>query len=99
MILTAFVDNIPYVAAMLPVVQGIAMKLGIDPVVLYFGLLSGATLGGNITPFGASANVTAIGILRKEGYSVKSGTFMKYGVPFTLAAVITGYILLWLIWR
>ncbi len=45
-----------------------------------------------------SANITAIGILRKEGYEVKSGTFMKYGIPFTLAAVITGYLLLWLIW-
>ena len=41
---------------------------------------------------------SGIGILRKEGYEVKSTTFMKYGVPFTLAAVITGYVMLWLIW-
>ena len=54
--------GIPYVAAMLPVVQGISIQLGINPAVLYFGLLSGATLGGNITPFGASANVAGIGI-------------------------------------
>ena len=39
-----------------------------------------------------------IGILRKEGYEVKTTTFMKYGVPFTMAAVITGYLLLWVIW-
>ena len=47
---SAFIDNIPYVATMLPVVQGIAAAMGVDPTVLYFGLLSGATLGGNMTP-------------------------------------------------
>ena len=97
-ILSAFIDNIPYVAAMLPVVQGIAQQLGIDPVVLYFGLLSGATLGGNITPFGASANVTGIGILRKEGYEVKNADFFRIGVPFTLTAVIIGYVFIWFVW-
>lgn len=97
-ILSAFIDNIPYVAVMLPVVQGIAVKLGIDPIVLYFGLLSGATLGGNITPFGASANVTAIGILRKEKYEVKNSDFFKIGIPFTMTAVIIGYLFIWLVW-
>ena len=97
-ILSAFIDNIPYVAAMLPVVEGIAIKTGTDPTVLYFGLLSGATLGGNITPFGASANVTGIGILRKEGYEVSNKDFFKIGVPFTLTAVLIGYVLIWLIW-
>jgi len=97
-VLSAFIDNIPYVAAMLPVAQGIAMKLGVDPVVLYFGLLTGATLGGNITPFGASANVTGIGILRKDGYEVKNSDFFKIGLPFTLTAVVIGYVFLWLVW-
>jgi len=91
-IFSAFIDNIPYVATMLPVIQGLALKLGVDPTVLYFGLLSGATLGGNLTPIGASANITGIGILRKEGFEVKNIDFMKIGVPFTLAAVIPGYI-------
>jgi len=95
---SAFIDNIPYVATMLPVVEGIGAILGIDPTILYFGLLSGATLGGNLTPIGASANITGLGILRKEGYEVSSKEFMKISVPFTLAAVITGYILIWLIW-
>ena len=97
-ILSAFIDNIPYVAAMLPVVQGIAVKLGINPVVLYFGLLSGATLGGNITPFGASANVAGMGILKKEGYKVKNSDFFKIGIPFTLTAVLIGYAFIWLVW-
>lgn len=95
---SAFIDNIPYVATMLPVVSGIAASLGVNPTILYLGLLTGATLGGNLTPIGASANITAIGILRKEGHEVTTKDFMSIGVPFTLAAVITGYLLIWFIW-
>lgn len=98
-ILSAFIDNIPYVATMLPVVTSLAAALAIDPRLLYFGLLVGATLGGNLTPVGASANIAAIGILRKNGYEVKNKDFFKIGVPFTLAAVISGYLLVWLIWK
>ncbi len=97
-IISAFVDNIPYIATMLPVVSSISISMGIDPMILYLGLLSGATLGGNLTPLGASANITALGILRKEKHHVSTLEFMKIGVPFTLAAVVTGYILIWLIW-
>lgn len=97
-ILSAFIDNIPYVATMLPVASGIASQLGIDPTLIYFGLLVGATLGGNLTPIGASANIAGLGILRKEGYEVKAGYFMKISVPFTLAAVTSGYLLVWLFW-
>lgn len=96
-VFSAFIDNIPYVATMLPVTQGISAVLGIDPTLLYFGLLIGATLGGNNTPVGASANITSLGILRKEGYEVKSKDFMKISVPFTLSAVVTGYLLVWFI--
>ena len=85
---SAFIDNIPYVATMLPVTQGIAAAMGVDPTILYYGLLSGATLGGNLTPVGASANITGIGLLRKEGYDVKNRDFFRIGIPFTLAAVI-----------
>lgn len=97
-VFSAFIDNIPYVATMLPVVAGIANLMAVEPYVLYFGLLVGATLGGNLTPIGASANITALGILRKEGYAPRTGEFMKIGVPFTLAAVISGYLLVWLVW-
>lgn len=95
---SAFIDNIPYVATMLPVVQGIAMSMGVEPYVLYFGLLIGATLGGNLTPIGASANITAIGMLQKEGYLVKTKDFTRIGVPFSLVAVLSGYILIWIVW-
>jgi Na+/H+ antiporter NhaD/arsenite permease-like protein len=96
---SAFIDNIPYVATMLPVTAQISGLLGIEPNLLFFGLLIGATLGGNITPIGASANITGLGILRKEGYEVSAPTFMKISVPFTLAAVISGYLLTWFIWK
>ncbi|MEG1773292.1 MAG: SLC13 family permease [Oscillospiraceae bacterium] len=95
---SAFIDNIPYIATMLPVTASIATLMGVDPYLLYFGLLTGATLGGNLTPIGASANITALGILRKDGYEVSVKTFMKLSVPFTLAAVTTGYALIWLLW-
>ena len=51
-VLSAFIDNIPYVYTMIGIIGSLALKLGIDPTVLYFGLLSGATLGGNCTPIG-----------------------------------------------
>lgn len=96
-LISAFIDNIPYVATMIPVLAGLALQLGVDPTPLYFGLLSGATLGGNMTPIGASANITGIGILRKAGYEVKNTDFLKIGIPFTLAAVIPAYVLIWVL--
>ena len=97
-IASAFIDNIPYTATMLPVVGGVAASLGVDQTVLCFGLLIGATLGGNLTPVGASANIAAGGILRKAGYEVSTKQFMSIGVPFTLAAVVSGYIIAWFLY-
>ena len=96
-IISAFIDNIPYVATMIPVIAGIAAEMGIDSTALYFGLLCGATLGGNCTPIGASANITGIGILRKNGQEVTNGDFFKIGIPFTLAAIVPAYILIWIL--
>lgn len=96
--LSSFIDNIPYVATMLPVVSQIATTANAPIYLLYFGLLSGATLGGNLTPIGASANITTIAILKKEGYNVKLKDYFKIGIPFTLAAVITGYLYIWFVW-
>lgn len=95
---SAFVDNIPYVATLLPVVAKIAASMDCSPYLLFFGLLSGATLGGNLTPIGASANIAGIGILRKAGYEVRSRDFFRIGIPFTLCAVIVGYLFCWFVW-
>ena len=95
---SAFIDNIPYVATMLPVISGIASIMGCNPIVLYFGLLTGSTLGGNLTPIGASANIATIGILQKNGYEVKTSQFLQIGIPFTLVAVLSGYLFCWFVW-
>ncbi|MFH0947853.1 MAG: SLC13 family permease [Elusimicrobiota bacterium] len=97
--LSAFIDNVPYLAAMLPVAMSVSTNLGVSPSLFLFGLLIGASIGGNITPIGASANIVACGILKKEGYTVKFFDFVKIGLPFTLVAVFTSYLFVWFIWR
>lgn len=96
--ISAFIDNIPYVATMLPVLGSLSAVMSANPLLLYFGLLIGATLGGNLTPIGASANIAGVGMLRKEGYEVSFGDFMKIGVPFTLTAVVMGYLFIWFVY-
>lgn len=98
-VISAFVDNIPYVATMLPVLTAVMQAMDMQPYLMYFGLLTGATLGGNITPIGASANIAAVGLLRKEGYEVPFPAFMRIGVPYTLTAVLAGYLFTWFVWR
>ncbi len=97
-VISAFIDNIPYVATMLPVLASLSSVMSVSPLLLYFGLLIGATLGGNLTPIGASANIAGVGMLRKEGYEVSFGDFMKIGVPFTLTAVCVGYLFIWIVY-
>lgn len=97
-LLSAFIDNIPYVATMLPVVSSIAVMMGVEPYLFAFGLLIGATLGGNITPIGASANIAGIGILQKEGYKVTTRDFLRIGIPFTLIAAVAGAAVVWIVW-
>lgn len=97
---SAFIDNIPYVATLLPVMMrvGVTLNLGIPPYLLLFGLLAGATLGGNLTPIGASANIAGIGFLKKLGLKVRFMDFFKIGMPITLSALLTGYLLIYFIY-
>ncbi len=96
---SAFVDNIPYVMAMIPVVQKVAASFGVSQYLFLFGLLLGATIGGNITPIGASANIVSFGLLRKRGYKLSFWDFMRIGLPFTLVAVTVSTLFVWLLWR
>ena len=98
-IISAFVDNVPFLAAMLPVAIQMANRLNVSPSLFLFGLLIGASLGGNITPIGASANIVSCGLLKKEGHEVKFKDFMKIGIPFTLAAVVAAYLFVWFVWK
>jgi Na+/H+ antiporter NhaD/arsenite permease-like protein len=95
---SAFVDNVPFLLAMIPVTQKVADSLGAPVPLLMFALLIGSCLGGNITPIGASANVVAIGMLKKKGYLVTFREFMGVGIPYTLAAVTAASVFVWFIW-
>lgn len=95
---SALVDNIPYTIAMLPVAQLLAERMNVNPLLFMFAFALSTTLGGNITPIGASANVVAVGILKRHGYSVSFGQFMRLGVPTTIVAVAIGSAFLWLVW-
>jgi Na+/H+ antiporter NhaD/arsenite permease-like protein len=97
-LVSAFVDNVPFLLAMIPVTQTVANNLGTNVPLLMFGLLVGACLGGNITPIGASANIVVVGMLNKRGHAVSFREFMAIGCPFTLAAVVAASFLLWMIW-
>ncbi len=98
-LISAFIDNVPYITAMLPVVVGVAGRLGMSGELLVFGLLIGSCLGGNITPIGASANIVALGILERSGHRIGFRSFARIGLPFTLAATAAAYLALWFIWR
>lgn len=97
--ISAFIDNVPYLTAMIPVVQKLSDNLDVGMELLVFGLLIGASLGGNITPVGASANIVATGALRKHGYHVSFGEFAKIGLPFTLIATLLGSLVIYFVWR
>lgn len=95
---SAFLDNIPYFAATIPLVLNIAELSGFSKYLLSWALLIGGTLGGNITYIGAMANVTAVRLLEKWGYNVNFLDFTKIGLPFTLISVILGEALLLIFW-
>ncbi len=97
-IVSAFIDNIPYTTTMLPVVSAIALDLGVEPITIAWALLLGTTLGGNLTYIGASANVTAVRILEKKGYNVSFKEFIKISLPFNTVSVVTGWVLYEILW-
>ena len=95
--LSALVDNVPYLTAMLPVVGHLAATVAIHPYALYAGLLLGASVGGNITPIGASANIVAMSIVKKAGYDYRLRDFVRIGLPFTLVAVLASSLCIWML--
>ncbi|OHD53457.1 MAG: hypothetical protein A2096_05995 [Spirochaetes bacterium GWF1_41_5] len=100
---SAFIDNVPFLLAMLPVTELIGQNLGLLPgtpamFFLYFGLLIGVSVGGNITPIGATANVVAIGILKRQGEPVNFRDYIKIGLPFSLLATAMACVFILLNW-
>lgn len=96
--LSSFIDNVPYTVLMIPVCNLLAESLGMSPWPLYFGMLVGTGIGGNITPVGATANVLACGMLEKRGYRIDLAAYLKISVPFSVAAVLVVHVLLQLFW-
>ena len=95
-VLSAIIDNIPFVATMIPVIKGMAPALGgVDHLLpLWWTLSLGACLGGNGTLIGASANLTVAGIAERAGVPFRFVTFLKHAVPMTLMSIVisTGYV-------
>ena len=98
-LISGFVDNVPYIIVMLPVAADLALNLGIHKELYMFALLIGSCLGGNLTPFGASANVVAMGILKKEGYPISFKGWLKIGAPFTFVTTLSAALFLWFVWK
>lgn len=96
--ISGFVDNVPYIIAMLPVASSMAAQANVSGELFMFALLVGSCLGGNLTPFGASANVVAMGILKRQGYPMRFSGWLKTGVPFTLVTTAAAAALLWFLW-
>jgi len=86
-ILSAFIDNIPFVMTMIPVIPNIASSLHVDPTPLYWALSLGGCLGGNGTLVGASANIVVAGLADKHGYHIPFKTFIKQGMPVMILTV------------
>ena len=98
-IFSGFIDNVPFIAAMFPVVGNLAQFMGVNPYLFYFGLVLGASVGGNITPVGAAANIVAMGILKKNGSKPKFWDFIKIGLPFTIVSVFVSSVFIWFMFR
>ncbi|MDH3217734.1 MAG: SLC13 family permease [Candidatus Krumholzibacteria bacterium] len=96
---SAFIDNVPYLTAMIPVVQLVSDTLAVPMELLVFGLLIGASLGGNITPVGAAANIVGVGMLKKNGIHVSFAEFARIGLPFTILATLLGSLFIFFVWR
>ena len=82
-VLSAIIDNIPYVTSMSPIVGDLVASHGADGDVLWWALALGADLGGNATAIGASANVVALGIAARQGHPISFWEFTKYGLVVT----------------
>lgn len=87
-IASAFVDNIPFAATMIPVISSLSSMLGADLSTLSWALAMGTDVGGSATPIGASANVVGISVSSKNGHPIGWGRYCKYAVPATLIVVL-----------
>lgn len=93
---SAFVDNIPFAATMVPVITALSGSAGIDLKVLAWALSMGTDIGGSATPIGASANVVGTSVSAKSGHPIGWGTYCKYSAPATVIVVIISIVCIYL---
>ena len=93
-VLSGIIDNIPYTATMIPVVDQLAA--GHESDALWWALAIGADLGGNATIIGASANVILASMAEREGHPISFGAFLRYGLPVTVGTVLISTVYVWL---
>ena len=87
-IASAFVDNIPFAATMIPVIKSLSATMGVDLSTLAWTLSMGTDIGGSATPIGASANVVGISVAAKEGHMISWGKYCKYSAPATILVMV-----------
>lgn len=95
-VLSAVIDNIPFVATMIPLIEHIGSVSGIPLAPLWWALTLGADIGGNATLVGASANVVVSGMAEKEGIKLNFFSYMKIAVPITIVGLIASSVYLWM---
>jgi len=95
-IASAFIDNIPFAATMIPVIKSLAATQGVDLSVLAWTLSMGTDIGGSATPIGASANVVGTAVAAKEGYPIGWGEYCKIMAPATIMVILISMVYIFL---
>ena len=93
---SAFIDNIPFAATMIPVIRSLAAMEGVDLSTLAWALSMGTDIGGSGTPIGASANVVGTAVAAKEGYPIGWGKYCKAMAPATIMVVFVSMIIIFI---
>ena len=91
---SAFIDNIPFAATMIPVIRSLAEVQGVSLPVLAWALSMGTDIGGSATPIGASANVVGTSIAAKNGHPIGWGRYCKVMAPATLIVILVSMVIL-----
>jgi Na+/H+ antiporter NhaD/arsenite permease-like protein len=92
---SAIVDNIPYTATAIPIVEQMIAS-GLDGDTLWWALALGACLGGNLTIVGASANIVVANLAAREGHPISFMQFFRYGLGVVFASLLISTVYLWI---
>lgn len=95
-IASAFVDNIPFAATMIPVIKSLAATQGVDLSTLAWALSMGTDIGGSATPIGASANVVGTSVATKNGYLIGWGKYCKSAAPATVIVILVSMVFIFI---